>query len=414
VVATLAAVAAVALLGALAFTVVGDDEQRATRPTAPRADHGSRAAAAAAMLAELTAAVTAADRRALRTLADPDAPTAREELDALADNVRALRMAEVRMRYRGDSRAALPPARQAALGGRTWVADVEVTWRVTGEGSAASVLVVPVALDFEGARAVFSSARVTESRRTPLWLLDRVAVRRTPRVVVVAAAPVDPRRLVRQGERAVAAVRRMLPRWRRPLVIEVPATSTQFLAASGLDADSGGTLAAVTTTPDGSGLPGRPAHVYLHREQFARLGPVGRQVVLTHEATHVALGSATSRVPAWLSEGIADYIALARASVPVAKSAAQVRRLVRAEGPPRALPSAAQLDGSDPDAGAWYEAAWYAVRQLADTYGEPAVLAFYRVAERDRGTVRAFREVLGTTEQAFVERWRTALQALAR
>ena len=50
---------------------------------------------------------------------------------------------------------------------------------------------------------------------------------------------------------------------------------------------------------------------------------------------------------------------------------------------------------------------------IAATYGEDALDDFYRRADADGGTDRAFRE-LGTTERAFTAAWRDELETLAR
>jgi hypothetical protein len=406
-------VAVVALLIGPGLAILDDGGQPTTRPTSSGPAIGDRAGAAATLLGELSAALASGDRRGLDALADPGAPAASRELSVIADNVQALGIAPLTFRYVDDSGVVLTEAQQAALGERSWLADVEVTWQLSGIHPRPSVLEVPVALGWHEDRAVFRTARVSDGRRSPLWLLEPVAVRRTPRAVVIALNAADARRLLRVGARAVATVRSTIVDWPQPLVVEALATSEQFLAASGLAAEAAEVIAAVTTTTDGAGVPGSPAHVYVNLPVFDELGPVGRQVVLSHEAVHVALGSPTRDVPVWLAEGIADYVALAESASPVRELAAEIRRLVRDRGAPRRLPEAEQLDGSDPDVGAWYEASWLAVRLIAEEYGEPALLAFYQAAERGRGTDRAFTDVLGTTQDAFVERWRAELLTLA-
>jgi hypothetical protein len=134
---------------------------------------------------------------------------------------------------------------------------------------------------------------------------------------------------------------------------------------------------------------------------------------MSHEAAHVALDAATTSVPLWLSEGLADYVALVDSELPVPLLAAQIRALVREDGPPAGLPGRAELDGGNEDIGAWYEAAWLATALIAEEHGEPALLDFYRVTEDDGGTARAFREVLGTTKQEFVDAWRAELLRVA-
>ena len=52
-----------------------------------------------------------------------------------------------------------------------------------------------------------------------------------------------------------------------------------------------------------------PIHVVVNPEATARLSGLGRDVLLTHEAVHVATRSPGSPAPTWLVEGYADRIA---------------------------------------------------------------------------------------------------------
>ncbi len=135
--------------------------------------------------------------------------------------------------------------------------------------------------------------------------------------------------------------------------------------------------------------------------------------MISHESAHVALGAALTQMPLWLSEGTADWVALRRSPLPVDRLASQVLGWVRDNGGPKALPGPGAFDGSDERIGAWYEAAWLAVKHLADTYGADRLLRFYRASERAGRTDQAFRDVLGTTEKAFVRDWRSYLSSLA-
>jgi hypothetical protein len=190
-----------------------------------------------------------------------------------------------------------------------------------------------------------------------------------------------------------------------------PRTRAGFEAASGLPADQAKGIAAVTTATDAGGTPTTPVHVFLNPSVFGPLGPRGRQIVLSHEATHVAVGAETTSLPLWLSEGFADYVALRSSPLPVTVLGAQIRSLVQRDGPPSSLPGREEFTGSNPDVGAWYEGAWLAVRLLGEQYGTDGVLHFYRVAEAE-GVDTAFRRVLGTTEREFTRAWRDDLRAL--
>lgn len=393
-----------------------DEPERATlspdRPAArPGAQPTDEAGATTAFLPLLRADLLAGDRQRLSDAAANGA--AHRELVSVASNLDRLRVVDLGLRYVDESDVPLSESQRERFGADAWVADVQLTWRFRGVDRSASSLEVPLVLTWDGEEPAFVTSRLTEGRRVPLWWQAGVSVRRTPTTLVLAVERDRLRGLARQAVTAVDAVRATLPEWRGRLVVEAARTAEQFQSASGLPASSAEAIAAVTTTTDGSGQSGSSSHIYLNPPVFDPLGPQGRQIVMSHEAAHVALDAATASVPMWLSEGLPDYVALADSEVPVTVLAAQIRRLVRDDGPPAALPGRAELDGGNADIGAWYEAAWLAAALVAEEYGETALLELYRVAEEDGGTDRAFREVLGTTEAEFVEAWRAELVRLA-
>jgi hypothetical protein len=160
-------------------------------------------------------------------------------------------------------------------------------------------------------------------------------------------------------------------------------------------------------------VPGTPVHVFLNPRVFDTLGPRGAQVVLSHETTHVATGAAFADLPTWLLEGFADYVALAHAGIPVSTAASQILARIRKSGPPDHLPTAAELDPTATGLGATYEEAWLATRFIAQEYGEAKLVEFYRKVGAGEKVEQAFRRNLGTSETAFVAKWRADLRDLA-
>jgi hypothetical protein len=173
----------------------------------------------------------------------------------------------------------------------------------------------------------------------------------------------------------------------------------------------------VTTTADGSTRPGSPERVFVNPRVFDPLPASARRVVLRHEATHVAVAAAASDAPLWLTEGFADWVALADSPLPVRVLASQAAALVRTRGAPRHLPGPAEFAADAPDLGAAYESAWLAVRLIARTHGAPALLRFQRLADREArgegGVQEAFRVALGTTPAAFTRAWQHELARVA-
>ena len=328
-------------------------------------------------------------------------------------NADRLALAGVTLRHLSDSATALAEGQRERWGDAAWVADVQVTWRYRGVDRASSSLTVPMVFTHSAGDVHLVTADLPQTERAPLWLVDTVRVARSGAAVAVTSGEHSARQFLRFAVRAARTVRVSLPSWRGVLCIEVPAGQSGFKTVSGVPHQQAAAVAAVTTTPDGSNVEGSPQHVYVNPRLFEPLAAEGRQIVLSHEAAHVALGAALLDLPLWLSEGIADHVALLRSATPVETLGAQILRQTREQGAPRALPDARRFDGSDRKIGAWYEAAWLAVRLIADTYGETALWRFYRQSVRDEATEAAFRDVLGTSQAAFVQRWREHLAELA-
>ena len=142
-------------------------------------------------------------------------------------------------------------------------------------------------------------------------------------------------------------------------------------------------IAAVTTSADGSRSGPHPCTSSSTPRSFLPLGPRGAQVVVTHEATHVATAAATSTSPTWLVEGFADYVALRSQRLPLATSASRIIALRPRHGAPAHLPGAAAVRSRrSPHLEARYESAWLACRLLADDGGPRSLVAFYRGGRR--------------------------------
>ncbi len=393
--------------------------QQAVLPTAPRtaaaasAEADTRADAAATLVQRLADRLEHGSRRSVVALAAPGDRGAARELGQIYDNVRAARVRDLSMRYVDDSQASLPSDVAGRYHGRAWWAQVALTWRLEGFDRSDSAMNVPLVLAGSGGRVGFVTARAPHQGAVPLWLLERLAVERSRRALVMVADGDGVRRYARLADRAVVAVRRVLPAWRGKLTLEVPRTGEDVGRL--LDADPGeyANIAAVTTTVDGSASASAPTHIFVNPSVFDGLGPEGAQIVISHEATHVATRAATSSMPMWLLEGFADYVALDHVDLPVSVTASQILRDVRRHGVPAHLPGPTEFDPENKALGASYEAAWLACRLLGQEYGERRLIAFYRAADRDSGTSRAFRQVLGTTEARFTDEWQDYLQRLA-
>ncbi|MGJ6961492.1 hypothetical protein ACSDR0_06230 [Streptosporangium sp. G11] len=149
-------------------------------------------------------------------------------------------------------------------------------------------------------------------------------------------------------------------------VILFPATDAEAAALAGAGSTHG--LAAMATADRVIVLP----------SGYARLTGTGKDVVITHELTHVATGATRGgRVPMWLSEGFADYTGYRDAGIAVRTAAAELADEVRAGVLPDRLPGPADFAPGAPRLAQAYEEAWLACRFVAERFGEKALVRLY-------------------------------------
>ena len=396
----------VLLVLALVTTACSSDE-KITPPRAPADSSGSRADAAQRTLDLLVSALSAGSAADAQRLATSDA---RDLLTSVTDNARALRLTQVSMRY-VDEGSPLDAAQRAQYGKGAWTGTVDLVYAFGGLDRTPSRVETEIVFVPDGSRASIATFGGDEVR-TPLWLVDRLSVVRRGRMLTAVDADTAGRYpgLVAH---AVVQVRRTLPSWQGPLVVEVPGSQAELERAVRSEPGEYDNIAAVTTTEDGSLATGAPVRVFVNPQVFGKLRQRGAQVVLSHEATHVATGATFVSMPTWLLEGFADYVALRRAGVPVSLAAGQILKRIRKDGLPQHLPTSSDLDPTANGLGATYEEAWLACRFLGQAFGEQRLVGFYRTVSAGTPVEKAFRTVLGTTQQQFVARWRTDLARLA-
>jgi hypothetical protein len=325
-------------------------------------------------------------------------------------NARTLDLRDLSLRF-VDDQSALSADDRTRYGATAWAATADLSYRIGGWDAHPARLETRFVFLHSGGRDLLAGAGGGEGR-TPIWLTGRVDRAEAGRALVLSRAP-SPGHYLALASQALVDVAKVLPRWHGRLVLEVPADETGLDQALGATQEQYANIAAVTTTVDGSLVPGTPVHVFLNPRVFDALGPRGAQVVLSHETTHVATDAAFADLPTWLLEGFADYVALAHAGIPVSTAASQILARIRKDGPPDHLPTAAELDPTANGLGATYEEAWLATRFIAQQYGEAKLVAFYRTVGGGEDVGKAFHTILGTSESAFVTRWRADLRHLA-
>ncbi|RYP85663.1 hypothetical protein EKO23_11710 [Nocardioides guangzhouensis] len=339
-------------------------------------------------------------------LVDVDDPATEDWMTGVLGNVGPLRVADFSARYVDDD-----PSLTATLPRGQWAAAVDMSWRYAGFDRHPAHGEVTMVFTVRDGQAVLVSAGGGE-RRTPLWLTGPLEVRRDADSLVAAATPGGVAAYARYARNAVRVVHRVLPRWPGRLVVEVPRDAGALDELLAAHPGEYANIAAVTTTVDGSTSDTSPVHVFVNPVVFAGLRPRGAQVVMSHEATHVATEAATSRTPLWLLEGFADYVALRDVPIPLSVSAGQITRQVRRDGAPKQLPGSAEFDTRTTHLGAAYESAWLACRLLAEVGGEGSLVSLYRRVSGGQPLEAPLRAIYGFGTAELTRRWRADLEAL--
>ena len=323
---------------------------------------------------------------------------------------------------------ALSMARAQQVGPHAWVATVPGTYSLAGFDRALR--------SFEGTYTLVQRPggwRIADdtdgATALQMWDLPGLRALRGQSAIVVGNAP--QRRMRDYIAIADSAVRRLTgvwgTDWNARVVIVTPSTTQEYAALLSQTADRA--LDQVAAVTQGVIVPGQRAQedrIVINPKAFTALQRSGRRVVMTHELTHVAVRSSTTRpVPIWLSEGMADYVAYSGLDLPRERVASELLALVRQGKGNTALPTDVDFDPSRSAIAPSYSKAWLAVSHLVDLYGQARVVAFYRAVAGGLMTdqavqpdpqaiwAQAFTQSFGVSEAQFVDGWNRYLQTLA-
>lgn len=337
----------------------------------------------------------------------PDSVTAGERTAARAEfgNLRAVPLADWSYRVTGVRRS-----------GDRATADAQLRYRVEGYDKAPVVTARTLSLTRADGRWYVAADRPAEDAAEQLWEQGAVVAVRGERSLVLGVGRTrdELRGYAALADRAVPAVREAWGGdWSGRVVVLVPKSLEGMAGLLGAPASGYRGIAAVTTGEAGGSAKAPADRIIVNPDAYGVLGAFGRQVVLTHETTHVATRSSTSAAtPLWLSEGYADWVGYRGTGRSATQAAPELARAVAEGRLPAALPEDADF-GFDGDAGALaraYEGGWLACRLIAERWGEVRLGEFYRAVgahEKRAGAVEAgMREVLGTTPEEFTGLWR--------
>lgn len=304
---------------------------------------------------------------------------------------RATAEAALRYRVRGYDRAPVTAARTLTL-----VRDDDGAWRVAAD-------------------------EPSRKGTAQLWEQGRIRAVRGERSLVlgVGRSAEALREYAGLADRAVPAVTEAWGEdWARRVVVVVPESLEEMAELLGAPASGYRGIAAVTTGEAGGASKAPADRIVINPDAYALLGDLGKQVVLTHETTHVATRAHTNAAtPLWLSEGYADWVGYRGTGRTAPEVAPELGRAVAEDRVPSALPADADFGFSD-DSGRLaqaYESGWLACRLIADHWGEVRLDEFYRAVGahggREGAIEDALKEVLGTTVDDFTGRWREYVRA---
>ena len=325
------------------------------------------------------------------------------------------------------------PARPTAMeryGSETWVPQVQLSYAIRGFDARPSL--VPQKLTFVrrdkawliGSDSDFADAGSPSGKG--IWDFGPVSVVKGASSLVLAHPRTAARlkSLALLADDAVAHVTAVWGTgWTQRVVLVVPDTQDELgaIISEGNDlsqiaavAVAQNALGATQTTEVGD-------RVIVNPVNFDRLSEIGRRVVLRHEVTHVASRSVTGAItPSWLVEGFADYVGYLGAEIPVPTIAHELALDVRAGRIPTDLPSDGDFLSTAQNLAQGYEMSWLACRLIARTYGQPALVRFYRAVGQSKQSTEAqavdeaSRKVLSVAFATFTQRWRDNVRAELR
>lgn len=216
-----------------------------------------------------------------------------------------------------------------------------------------------------------------------------------------------------QADSAAKRLKHVWPQqWSGRVHVEVPATEAEFIQITGGAPGRLTGVAATTVAELGVGGNASDIRIVVDPGVWAQLSSQGRQIVLSHEAVHVALlDRPRAPRPAWLVEGMAEYLAYRGSGLDVREVAEPMLLQVAQRGAPRRLPTDEEFEG--PHREQAYAQAWIACRVAADIEGEDALLRIL-TQPRPSGPPGQAAEPLPLDAERLTRAWRAELRRLAQ
>lgn len=390
----------------------------------PRAWALERTRAVTALLTARAAAANRGDEAGwLAPVSSASAGALRATQSAVFDRMKAMGAADLHLAAVSQVTEPVPAPRGTQV---EWDVRASLTYRLRGFDTAPRTFDLDLTFKADPARPsdLVITASAPSGRPQP-WDLAGLVVRRSASSLVLAVGPRA--RVDEVVARARTAGSRVASVWgeSRPAVWISPAEDAD---AARLLGRTPADLRGVAAATDGPLTPGEQAgadRIVLVPGAWNSLRPDGRDVVMTHELTHVTVRASTTRsVPVWLSEGFAELVAYQPVDLPEATVVAPALDRVRSLGLPGALPADADFEPGTQTLSVAYGFSLLVLRTLADRYGTQAVVHLYRAAaggldeptdrldDREAVVDDALRSTTGTTRSALVEQWQARIRDL--
>jgi hypothetical protein len=368
------------------------------------------------LLARRADALTRRDRAAFLDTVDPASTAFRARQARLFDALRDVPVTGWRYDLDPTNEKSPDPAVDTRRGDGWWAPAVTLRYRLAGFDATPTAEPQHLTFQSRGDRwYVAADDDFAEKTTRGLWDDGPVSVVRG-RSVLVLGHPGSRRLLRTVADATDAAVPRVTSvwgsGWSRKVVVLVPSSVSELQRIVHGAGDVSRIAALATAELTGSRAVGD--RIVVNPDNFARLGSLGRRVVLTHEVTHVATRAATRPgTPTWLVEGFADWVGYRGLDVPYRISAQELRAAVRRKRVPTSLPADADFAGSNRELAQVYEQAWLAVSLLAREHGTGGVVRFYRSVGGGTSADDAL-AAFGTDLAGFTKAWRRDLQVRLR
>jgi hypothetical protein len=221
-------------------------------------------------------------------------------------------------------------------------ADAELSYRVDGYDKAPVTSARTLSLTRTGGKWYVASDKPAKDASEQLWDQGAVTVVRGEHSLVMGVGQSDERlrAYADLADRAVPAVSQAWGTdWSGHDVVLVPRSVEGMAGLLGAPASGYQGIAAVTTGEAGASAKAPADRIIINPDAYGVLGDFGKQVVLTHETTHVATRAhTTAATPLWLSEGYADWVGYLGSGRTAAQIAPELERAVTDGHVPAALP----------------------------------------------------------------------------